>query len=141
MKTFRLICILALTLVLAVVSAQPALAFPPLPSSFFGTVKINGANVPLGTVVSARINGVQYASTTVQLYQGNTVYSLDVPGEDTDVPGIQGGSEGNTIVFFIGSIQANQTGIWHSGTNTNLNLTGSGVVPTYFYTYLALIRR
>jgi hypothetical protein len=141
MKAFRLICILALTLILAVVSAQPALAFPPLPSSFFGTVKINGANVPLGTVISAKINGVQYGSTTVLLYQGITVYSLDVLGEDTDVPGIQGGSEGDTIVFFIGSIQANQTGIWHSGTNINLNLTGSGVVPTYFFTFLALVRR
>jgi hypothetical protein len=141
MKVFRLICILALTLVIAVVVAQPVLAFPPLPSSFYGTVKLNGANVPLGTLVSARINGVQYASTTVLIYQGNTVYSLDIPGEDTDVPGIQGGSEGDTIVFFIGSIQASQTAIWHSGTNVNLNLTGSGVLPTYFFRYLPLVRR
>ncbi len=124
MKKFRLLTVLILTFGMLLFEVQPALAVPPTPSSFHGTVKIDGANVAGGTVVSARINGVQYASTIVTTYLGDTVYALDVPGDDDDVPGIQGGVSGDTIVFFIGSIQATQTGTWHSGSSVTLNLTG-----------------
>ncbi len=85
-----------------------------------------------GMVVSAKINGVQYASTTVLTYLGDTVYSLDIKGDETDTPGIiEGGVEGDIVVFYIGDIQAAQTGTWHSGTNVTLNLTGfSNHAPT-----------
>ncbi len=120
MKGSGLITILMLSLVF--LCATPALAVPPMPSSFYGTVKIDGGNVPAGTVVSARINGVEYATSTYQTYNGNTVYSLDIPGENSDVASIQGGKEGDTVVFFIGTLQASQTGAWHSGTNLELNI-------------------
>jgi hypothetical protein len=141
MKKFRGLIILFLTIGVVLLYFQPVLAFPPLPSSFYGAVKINGANVTAGTVISAKINGVQYASTIVQTYQGDTVYSLDVPGEDPDIAGIQGGVEGDIVVFFIGTIQAIQTGTWHQGTNTHLNLTGFTVEPIKFTEFLPLIFR
>ena len=56
----------------------PALAIPPLPSSFYGTVKVNNANVPDGTVIQAVIGGQVYAEGFTQTYQGNSVYALDV---------------------------------------------------------------
>ncbi len=124
MKKTRLIITLLITLGLLLVNVQSVGAFPPLPSSFSGTVKIDGANVPNGTAVTARINGVTYATSNYLLYNGDTVYSLDVPGEDSEVAGTQGGVDGDTIVFFIGSIQATQTGTWHSASNVTLNLTG-----------------
>ena len=112
-----------------------------MPSSFYGTVKIDDGNVPAGTVVSARINGVEYATSIYQTYNGNTVYSLDIPGEDTDIAGIQGGNEGDTIVFFIGTLQATQTGTWHSGTNVSLNISYQSGQPANFTLFLPLVRR
>jgi hypothetical protein len=113
---------------------------PPLPASFYGTVKTNGSNVPIGTVVSARINGVQYALSPYSLYDGETVYSLNVPGDDPTTPGvIEGGVSGETIVFFVGDVQADQTAIWQAGTNVALNLTS--VLPNYYYLFLPLILR
>jgi hypothetical protein len=96
---------------------------PPMPSSFFGTVKINDSNVPLTTKVSAWINGIKYSEETVIMYNDDTVYSLDVPGDVAGTPEIEGGKPGDTIIFFIGNQVANQTDIWQSGSNTELNLS------------------
>jgi hypothetical protein len=110
--------------------ARPALAVPPLPSSFYGTVKIDHANVPDGTLVKALINGQVYAQIKTLTYQGDSVYSLDVLGDDTDTTVVDGGVDGDTIVFMIGEEVADQTGIWKSGTNVNLDLTASTQAPT-----------
>jgi hypothetical protein len=133
MKKYRLSIMLILTIGLLLFSIQPVLAVPPIPSGFYGTAKIDGLNVPAGTIVSARINGTQYASTIVETYLGDTVYSMDVPGDDTESSGvIEGGVEGNTISFYIGAIKVTQTATWHSGINANLNLTGiSGSLPAF----------
>ena len=87
-------------------------------------LKVDGSNVPTGTIVSAWINGVQYAFGTVQEYLGDTVYSLDVPGDDSSTTGIiEGGVDGDTIVFKIGDFEADQTAIWTVGRNSELNIT------------------
>ena len=141
MKKFRLLTTYILAIGLLFSLVQPALAAPPsLPSSFYGKVTVNGQVVPVGTVISARINGVEYAHFSAIIDAGQSWYTLDVPGDDPDTPGTQGGVEGDTIVFFIGPIQAAQTGIWHAGTNVVLNLTGTGTLPK-FKTFLPLVRR
>ncbi len=96
---------------------------PPMPSSFYGIVKMNGSNVPSTTKVSAWINGIKYAETTVIRYNDDTVYSLDVPGDIAETPEIEGGKPGELIIFYIDSESANKTGIWQSGTNTELNIS------------------
>jgi VCBS repeat-containing protein len=102
---------------------------PPLPSSFYGTVKVNGANAPVGVIISARINSVEYAHTTVMLYLSETVYGLDVPGDDPATPGvIEGGQMGNTVVFYIDGMLASPTGTWNRGSNVSLNLTAHAPV-------------
>lgn len=88
----------ALVLALLAVNVPTVLAFPPLPSSFFGVVKMNGANVAEGTVVSARINGVQYAQATVSVYNGDTIYTVDIPGDDSSTPGVREGGVYNDTV-------------------------------------------
>jgi large repetitive protein len=126
MKKYRLLAvIIILTISFLFLSVQPASAVPPLPSSFYGKVKLDGVNVPDGTVIHALINGSEYAHTTVLIYKGDTVYSLDVPGEDPDTAGTQGGVDGNTVTFLIGLNPADQTGTWHSGVNANLDLSGT----------------
>ena len=107
----------------------PALAVPPLPSSFYGTVKVNNANVPDGTVIQALIGGQVYAEGFTQTYQGNSVYALDVRGDDSETAVQDGGREGDAIQFKVGGISADQTAIWHAGTNVTLNLTASSSGP------------
>ena len=125
MKIQRVFTAVFLAFALLLANVAVARAMPPLPSSFYGTVKLDGANVPTGTVVSARINGVIYAWGTALIYEGDTVYTFDVPGEDTDEPGIQGGVPGDTVVFYIGDYIADQTAPWQGGTLEELNLTAS----------------
>lgn len=119
-KTFS---ILLVTIIMSGAQFSAGLAVPPLPSSFYGTVTINGNNAPVGTVVSAWINGVQYAFSQTILYGTQSVYSLDVPGDDPATPAIEGGVEGDAIEFRIGGQPAQEVGYWHSGTNLPLNLS------------------
>jgi hypothetical protein len=118
-----------------------AVAEPPvLPSSYYGTVKSKGANVPPGTQVTARINGHIYATSYYMLDNDDTVYSVNVPGDILSTPGvIEGGVAGDTVVFFVGNTQADQTGTWQSGGNVNIDLTVA--LPDYVQIFLPLIAR
>ena len=102
---------------------------PPRPATFYGPVKINGANPPLWVTVEALIGGVPYASTGVRQVGADMVYAIDVPG-DTDEPGKQGGGPGDTIQFRVGGLICDQTAIWQEGTYQNLPLTATGALPT-----------
>lgn len=121
----KTIFIVILSTLVSLFVVSPALAVPVLPSSFYGTVKLNNANVPDGTVVRALIGGKVYAQGYTQTYQGTSVYSLDVPGDSTDTTVVDGGRDGDTVQFQIGGIAAAQTGTWHSGTNVEINLTAA----------------
>ncbi len=124
MKIQRTFSVLFLTIALVLSNISTALAMPPLPSSFYGTVKLDGANVAVGTIISARIDGVQYASEAASLSGSNTIYSFSVPGDDPDTEEIiEGGVTGDIVVFYIGSYLADQTATWRSGRNTSVNLT------------------
>jgi len=118
---------IALMLVFGLMIAKTSvvLAVPPRPSSFYGTVKVGGTNAPTETIISAWVNGVKYAEQPVFVAGGNTVYTLDVPGEDQSTSAIEGGREGDTIVFYIGGLVADQTGHWHEGTHVLLDLSRS----------------
>lgn len=118
---------LSLVVLVSAVLAGPAWAMPPLPASFYGTVKVDGENVSAGTKVSAWINGVKYAETTVQFYAGDSVYSLNVAGDDPATLGvIEGGVPGDTVVFHIGEGVTLQTSHWTNGSNREFNLTRAG---------------
>lgn len=129
----RILRILILSLCITLTSfliTIPAQAIPSLPSSFYGMVKINGTNLLDGTVVQALIDNQVYAEGFTQTYQGDSVFAIDVPGDDPSTTTQEGGREGDTIQFKIGGILADQTGIWHSGTNVNLDLTATSSAPT-----------
>ena len=122
----RLILTALLLIVAVYIHVSPVSAVPPTPSSFWGTVKLDGANAPMDTAVTAYINGTQYVSTVVQLFNGDTVYSFNVPGDDSSTPGvIEGGVSGDTIRFYLAGHPADQTAPWLGGTNVELNLTST----------------
>jgi hypothetical protein len=89
---------------------------PSFPSSFYGTVK----GLKVGENVNVWINGAKVMTTDVFKYNNSFVYALNIPAKDI-CNNIIGGTEGDKIIFkshnkIIGS------GIWHSGTNQNVNL-------------------
>jgi hypothetical protein len=114
---------------LSMTLTDPVQAIPPLPSSFYGAVQVNGRGVPDGTVIQALIGGQVVARTYSQTYQGSTVYALDVPGDDPGTTASEGGHDQETIQFKVGGAPAIQTASWKSGTNTALNLTVSTPLP------------
>jgi hypothetical protein len=73
--------VVMLILLLVGASAMLVAAAPPQPAGFYGYVTSSGANVPNGTIVSAWINGVQYATTPTFTDAGASVYTFDVPGD------------------------------------------------------------
>lgn len=82
-----------------------ALAIPGTPHVFYGSVTLNGSPAPDGTVVSARINGIQVASTTTMdgKYGYEPMFFVDDPnsarlGQDV-VFFVSGSSTGQTISF------------------------------------------
>lgn len=108
-------------LILANVTVVGAQGPPSQPSSFWGTVTVNGANVADGTQVTAWINGTQQAQAATQTWNGASVYSIAVPN----------GNDGDTIEFQVSGQVATQNGSWQTGINTELNLTvGGPITPT-----------
>jgi hypothetical protein len=129
-KTLKFLALLLITILTNIFSITPALALiPPLPSSFYGTVKVNGENVADGTMVKALVNGQVYATGYTQTYEGNSVYAIDIPGDDSSSTAIEGGRDGDTVQFMIGEVLTVETGTWKSATNVNVNLTGSAAAP------------
>ena len=101
---------------IATVSIEVGTGVPPLmPSSFYGEIHFMDNAPAEGDTVQAYVPGIPaaIASVLITTYQGNLVYGIDVPGDET--------FEGSTITFTInGRVAA--TAPWHSGTNVSLNL-------------------
>ena len=116
-------------LILSLFIVAPALATPPLPSSFWGAVKVNGVNVPNGTLIQALVGEQVYAEGYTQTHQGDSFYSLEVGGDDIGTTTLDGAVEGDTVRFKVGGLFADQTAVWHGGTNVNLDLTLTSSTP------------
>ena len=107
--------ILALLAVLALFVTLPAVASAQQvpPHVFIGTVTVNGLDAPVGTAVTAWIDGVVQGTTTVQ---GGGGYTLLVN---------QG--SGTAITFMVGSLDSAETATWEQGGGEVLDLNAGGV--------------
>jgi hypothetical protein len=110
------------------VSARP-LAQPVLPARFYGTITLNGGNIAAGTVLSATIGQHLYATTVITPLQGVSSYLIDIPSDDPGTVAVDGGREGDTVLFIIPGFTAAQQGIWRTGAIIALNLTMMPTVP------------
>jgi hypothetical protein len=81
------------------------------PHVFIGTVMIDGAPAPDGTVVTALVNGAEVGSAVV------------TNGEFTN---LQVGVPGETVTFRVGDLTANETTTTEVGGATVVDLTASG---------------
>lgn len=92
-------------------------SFPPC--RFRGTVRVNGAAVPDGTVVRAIVEGDTYTTTTPAAGYGASSYSILIPQPLGLI------YHGKKVTFIIGNLTAAETGSWAKGENILLNLTAT----------------
>jgi hypothetical protein len=121
MKGKRKWLLCPLIIVALLLCAIPAYAdTPTLPHAFYGTLTIiGGSPAPVGTVVTAKVGGVQCGSITTTVegqYGGSGAFDpkLTVTGEI---------ETGATIYFYASGSQANETYAFSPGAVTELNLT------------------
>jgi hypothetical protein len=115
---FAALGFLILLLALSPVSSVFAVG---LGHGFYGTVKVNGVDAAIGTVISARVAGTEYGSWSVTT-PGS--YALIVQGEIAD---------GATIDFYVAGQKAGQTFPFHDGWTTQLDLTLTTTTPPTTY--------
>ncbi|MBC7259274.1 MAG: hypothetical protein H5T65_08490 [Chloroflexi bacterium] len=111
-------------LILALCAAN-VVALPPLPSSFWGVITMNGARIPQSAELTAHVEGVMCGRATIFLYMGTTYYSLSVRGDDPDTPEREGGREGDSIEFRLNGVPLATTAHWHGSTNVRLDMVES----------------
>ena len=110
---------------------RPLFAVPPLPSSYYGTVTQDDTPADAGVTVSAWISGTRFAQTTTFRVGGDTVYALNVPGDDPSTPTtVEGGRTGEIVNFQVGGQPVDTHATWHEGSNVALNLAPNTVTAS-----------
>ena len=99
---------------------------PTLPHAFYGTLTINGSPAAVGTVVKAKVGGIERGSITTTVagqYGGSGAFDpkLTVSGDI---------ATGATIYFYANNNQASQTYAFSPGAVTELNLTVTAPTET-----------
>ena len=91
------------------------------PCRFTGTVQLDGADVPDGTIVAAVVEGAEYSTTTPTGY-GPSTYSVEIQPPD----GVRY-DDGTQLTFTIDGSPADQTGSFRAGDNIRWDLTGTRI--------------
>ena len=92
-------------------------ALPEKPNQFYGTVTINGQPAPDGSIVTAKINGAEVASTVTK--NGKYGYEPIFYISDTDPPS----RSGATINFFVNGIDSGKSASFCNGCVDRLDLS------------------
>jgi hypothetical protein len=120
--------------VLALVVPAEAAA-QEVPCRFYGTVQVDGAYVPDGTVIIVHIEGAGQWTTESFTYEGASVYRLDIPPDDPATPQKDGGVDGDSVNFRIrfaaSDLPATTASTWQEAAalEVNLEATSTGT-PT-----------
>ncbi len=129
---FRKLCLFSLLLLFLLVFPPAALARPnglpnpPVwPDKPYGTVKTGAAFAPVGTEVSAWCGGIKAGFRNTEGVGSETWYYVEVLADNPDTPVKDGCVAGDTVVFKVGEVEADQTKPWISGENERLDLTYS----------------
>ena len=119
MRGFRIAVILLAFLLFLATTAS---AVPSIPSSFYGTITMNGARVPLSAELVAYVGDVPCGRAQLYIYLGTTGYSVNVNGDEPDTPVKEGGVNGDVIQFRLNGVPLATTVIWAGGTVVQVHL-------------------
>jgi hypothetical protein len=128
-KIKRLWLLCPLVILALLICTIQAYAIAPIPHAFYGTLTISGSPAPVGTVVTAKVGGVQYGSITTTV-EGQ--YGSSDPLEERLLvaPGEGEVAEGATIDFYVTNaglgldgVKTVETSVFDEGGVTELNLT------------------
>ena len=111
--------------VLALVVPAEAAA-QEVPCRFYGTVQVDGAYVPDGTLIIAHIEDAGQWTTESFTYEGASVYRLDIPPDDPATPQKDGGVDGDSVNFWIrfaaSDLPATTASTWQEAAALEVNL-------------------
>ncbi len=96
------------------------LAVPQLPHVFYGNITIDGSPAAVGTVIIAKVGGVEKGRITTTesgKYGGPDAYDAKLLVQGGDL------SAGDTVNFTYSDINASETALFDSGALANQNLT------------------
>jgi hypothetical protein len=119
----------ALLLALASFSVSLAQSPPNPPSRFVGSVTVDGAPAPAGTLIEVRIGASTCGVATVFMAAGEARYAVDSPALDpATAPNC--GTEASTVSFYVGGRLAAQSAPWRNWELNQVNLTVAAATPT-----------
>ena len=103
---------------------------PPLPSSFWGYFKFYDGAPTSSSLLTANIDDMTGPAASVYVINGSPWprYAFNVPGDLAGTPDKEGGVEDDVITFKIGD-RIVGTGVWHGGTNVQLDFDPPQAVP------------
>ena len=101
---------------------------PNPPARHAGSVTVDGAPVPAGTVIEARVGGASCGVTQTFNQGAEARYVLDVTAKEPGAPNC--GTDNADIAFYIGGKLARETGKWVNSQLNILNLTFVTPTPT-----------
>ena len=98
---------------------------PPLASSLYGTLTVDGGAVAIGTEVVAEIDGVVLETSEVFATPEGAGYRLDIPGDRLETAEREGGRPGEAIRIVVGGAEVPESLAWSEGTYRRLDLTAT----------------
>lgn len=107
------VLVATMAVVLMLLLPSIALAQPDV-CGFYGSATVDGAGVPNGTTVTAKIDGVEVASTTTT--NSSYVLKIDSTGKDY---------AGKVVTFTVGGNAAIETATFEKGANKAVNLNAT----------------
>ena len=116
---------------------------PPNPSWFWGTVKINGIDAPVGTKITPILDNVEdQTAFVVNETLGSGKYSILVNADNPSTTEIkEGGVNGDQVIFKakIGETEyiLTPTGTWDNINTQELNLSDEGEIPVELSSFVA----
>lgn len=115
------------------------MAAPPRPGlcgqvaapTCYGTVRtLAGAPSAPGSVVHGLVNSQTWGTVRTFQFGADTVYVLDVAGDDPNTPKLEGARPGEQVNFRVDGVTVQATAGWQPATVTNVDLLVASVYKT-----------
>ena len=135
-RWIRVIATLIILVIVLAICATGIQASPPPPCKFRGTVRLNGEFVSDGTKVSFWSDdwGTMWAEVDSFTHEGESVYSIQLGGDDPVTPEKEGPVQDEWVRFKVDGYDTGQRRQWRTAETVVEDLTATGPTPTPSHT-------